>query len=132
MTHEDNEVSSPSYCDLNVDEPSYDELENAFYVLFDESKKLGAKNSSLKKLLTSMTLEKESVEKALNDLKDEHEALKKNLKTQKETFENDKNVLSSKIDDLTKLKGKGLASTKLLYDCLNSMKPHKDTDRTNS
>ena len=68
-----------------------------------------------------MTLEKESVEKTLKDLKDEHETLKN------ETFENEKNVLSSKIDDLTKLKGKGFASTKVLYDCLNSMKPHKDT-----
>ena len=67
------------------------------------------------------------VEKAFKDLKDEHEVLKNNFKTQKETFENEKNVLSSKINDLTKLKGKGLASTKRLYDCLNSMKPCKDT-----
>ena len=54
-------------------------------------------------------------------------ALKNDFKTQKETFENEKNVLSSKHNDLTKLKGKGLTSTKLLNDCLNSMKPCKDT-----
>ena len=74
-----------------------------------------------------MTQDKVNVEKPLNTLKDEHEALKKSFKTQKETFENDKKVLSSKINDLTKLKGKGFASTKLLYDCVNSMKPHKET-----
>jgi len=106
--------------------PSYDELECAFHELFDESRKLGAKNSSLKKLLNSMTLEKENVEKALKDLQDKHEALKNDFKTQKETFENEKNVLSSKMDELTKLKGKGVASTKRLYDILNSMQPFKD------
>ena len=96
MAHEDNdlqEVSSSSNYDLNVDEPSYDELENSFYDLFDESRKLGAKNSNLKKFLTFMTLEKEIVEKALKDLKDEHEALKNDFKTRKETFENDKKVV---------------------------------------
>ena len=107
--------------------PSYDELECAFQELFDESRKLGAKNSSLKKLLNSMTLEKENAEKVLKDLQDKYEALENDFKTQKETLENEKNVLSSKIDDLTKLKGKGVSSTKLLYDCLNSMKPCKDT-----
>ena len=53
--------------------------------------------------------------------------MKIDFKTQEETFENEKNSLSSKIDELTKLKGKGVASTKRLYDCLNSMKPCKDT-----
>ena len=41
MAHEDNdllEVSSSSHCDLNIDEPSYDELEKAFYDLFYESR----------------------------------------------------------------------------------------------
>ena len=53
--------------------------------------------------------------------------MKNDFKTQKETFENEKNVLSSKIDDLTNLKGKGFASIKRLHECLNSMDPHKDT-----
>jgi len=129
MAHQDNdlqEVSSYSNSDLNDDMPSYDELECAFQELFDESRKLGAKNASLKKLLNSMTLEKENVEKALKDLQDKYEALKNDFKTQKETFENEKNVLSSKMDELTKLKGKGVASTKRLYDILNEMQPCKD------
>ena len=126
MAQEDDdlqEVSSSSHRDLDNYEPSYDELEKAFDDLFGESKKLGAKNSILKKLLTSMTQEKENVEKALNVLKDEHEILKKDFKTQKETLENDKKILSLKIDDLTNLKGKGLDSSKRLYDCLSSMMP---------
>jgi len=130
MAHEYNyllEVSS-SHCDLNNDEPSYYELEKAFYDLFDESKKSGAKISILKRLLASTTLEKENEEKALNILKNEHELLNNDFKTQKETFEKDKNVLSSKVDDLTNLKGKGFASTKLLYDFVNNMKPHKETN----
>ena len=34
--------------------------------------------------------------------------------------------MSSKIDDLTQLKGKSVASTKRLYDILNDMQPFKD------
>ena len=125
MAQEDDdlqEVSSSSHCDLNNYEPSYDELEKAFDDLFSESKKLGTKNSTLKKLLASMTQEKENIEKALIALKDEHEILKNDFKTQKETFENEKNALSSKVDDLTKIRGKGVESTKRMYGILNEMR----------
>ena len=36
--------SSFPNCDLNDDDPSYDELEKAFHDLFDKYRKLGAKN----------------------------------------------------------------------------------------
>lgn len=131
MAREDNdlqEVTSYIPCDLDDDELSYDELEKSFDDLFNDSNKLGAKNASLKKLVTSLTLEKEDVEKAQNVLKDENKPLIKDLKTQKETFEKEKKALSSKLDDFIKLKGKALPSTKLLCYCVNIMRsPHDKT-----
>ena len=51
-------VAKEEELDKVIDEPNpFDELQNAFDELYEESKKIGLKNSMLKKLVASITHE---------------------------------------------------------------------------